>query len=115
MTGGPDPPQDERTARDVCQDVECGRCTARGRDDGVGLCPVCQERVPRAGGCGAGLWLVAAVAGEGETDAPLAHLITCPACREFFEVLAALVWCAAQEAAVQNEAPHAAKLAGTSA
>lgn len=113
---GMDPPPDATPGAELCQDVECGLCTGMGRDDGVGLCPVCQTRVPRVGGCGASLWLVAAIAGEGETEAPLAHLVCCPACRTFFEVLAALTWCAHQEAlAQQNEAPHAAVLAGETA
>lgn len=115
VASGIDPPGADNRCADACQDVECGRCTGLGRDDGVGLCPVCQERVPRAGGCGAGLWLVAAVAGEGETDAPLEHLIRCPACRAFFDVLAALVWCASQEVATQQQAPHAARLPGGAA
>ena len=93
---GPSPPGWE----DVCE-TACGLCFRLGADD-TGLCQFCRERLPRVGGCGKAVAVVTAVAGEGETDAPLAHLIGCTDSRTFFAALAELERCA------DMEAPHAA-------
>ncbi len=95
------PPDDEPSA--------CGRCGQPAADDFAGLCVVCHDRLMYGGvraGCGLGLALVAAVAGDfGTQAAPLAHLIGCAACRALLSDLANLVRVAEMEA--DTEAPYA--------
>ncbi len=89
----------------------CGLCWQPGDETGTGLCPRCLARLPRVGGCGQALALVAALTG-GEQDAPLAHLTRCLDCRTFFGTLAAVERVADMEA---QETPHAVGLAITAA
>ena len=87
---------------------DCGLCFRLGADE-TGLCQHCRERVPRVGGCGKALALVTSVAGGGNDDAPLAHLIGCAGCRAFLTDLAEMSRAADLEANMQT--PHAAGLA----
>lgn len=86
---------------------DCGLCYRPGADPDTGLCRPCEGRVPRVGGCGRAVALVAALAGNGDTDAPLAHLIACADCRAFFGTLAAA------ERVADMETPYAMSLAAT--
>jgi hypothetical protein len=101
------PAEDDAGAPDP---TPCGRCGAHASPSFAGLCVVCYDRLPHTAGCGLGLALVAALAGDfGAPASAVAHLTTCPACRGFFGRLAEVVRVA------DMETPHAAQPASTAA
>ena len=89
-------------------DEDCSLCFRPGAE-ASGLCQHCADHLPRAGGCGIAAAIVTAIAGGGNLDTPLAHLIGCGDCRMFFGTLAGM------ERAADMETRHAAELATAAA
>ena len=89
----------------------CALCLEDGADADTGLCRICAARLPRAGGCGLAVWLVAGLTG-GESGAALGHLTACADCRAFFDTLGELARAADTEADFgAHPAPAAVTLA----
>ena len=108
--GGPDLPGElhEPEVWEETIDEDCGLCFRPGAE-ASGLCQHCADRLPHTGGCGLAVAVVTAIAGGGNMDAPLSHLIGCGDCRMFFGTLAGM------ERAADMETRHAAGLAITAA
>jgi uncharacterized protein YbaR (Trm112 family) len=64
----------------------CGEAYDIDDEDQAGVCRVCADRLPKVGGCGLALWLVAGMV-SGEAGPALDHLAACPDCRAFFDQL----------------------------
>jgi len=82
----------------------CALCGEDGADPESGICRICADRLPKAGGCGLALWLVAGLT-SGVSGPALDHLADCPDCRAFFDRLGDLARAADMEA--DTATPHA--------
>jgi hypothetical protein len=85
----------------------CALCGEDGAEPESGICRLCAERLPKAGGCGLALGLVAGLTGGNDGPA-LSHLIACPKCRAFFQRLGDLAWVADMETTYAEAGKHAA-------
>jgi hypothetical protein len=85
----------------------CALCGEDGAEPESGVCRVCAERLPKAGGCGLAVRLVAGLTGGNDGPA-LAHLTACPECRAFFHRLADLAWVADMETSYTDAGKQAA-------
>ena len=81
----------------------CGLCLEDGAQPETGLCRICARRLPRVGGCGVAVWLVAGLTG-GESGAALAHLIECRECRQLFTGIGELARVADMETSIEAAA-----------
>lgn len=84
----------------------CALCGEAGADPASGVCRICADRLPKVGGCGLAVWLVAGLTG-GESGPALDHLTACTDCRTFFDRLGDL----ARVADMETSHADAGKLA----
>ena len=88
----------------------CALCLEDGAD-ASGLCRICERRLPRTGGCGLAVGLVASLTGwDGDTRGALDHLTACRDCRDFFGQVGELARAADQEADLSAHPATAAAL-----
>jgi hypothetical protein len=66
--------------------AECALCGEAGAEPQSGVCRICAARLPKVGGCGLAVRLVAGLVAA-ETGPALHHLAACPDCLAFFDRL----------------------------